>query len=298
LFAHEGAAVVVNDIAEDAGRETVRMIECDGGVALYDGSDIRFTDGVRAVVARTDERFGRLDALVSLANAGESRSVADFDRSGAELGYAVNVLALVEGARFAAPVMERNGGGSIVAVSSIQAVCGTGRSPDYAAAKAAILGATRSMAVELWQRRIRVNALTPTAVTGPAWRVVDELGWDALPEFERRFGSVLRHLPGGVAVDPMGVAYAALFLVSDESSWITGITLPVDAGMHMFHYGVFNGVGECATPKRVARFRRNSNGVSRSGSSRKKGAITPTRLPEDWAGILWSGYYSPGYGNI
>lgn len=251
VFAREGASVVVDDTNEPKGRETVALIEKDGGKAVFTSADVSRTEGVAAAVDFAVETYGRLDVLVSLANAGDSGSVAQFNRANAELCYAVNVLALIEGARLAMPHMTAVGGGSIISLSSIQASRGTGHNPAYAAAKAGIEGAMRSMAVELWQRRIRVNAIAPTGVWGPAWQVVDTLGWDALPEFEEKFAADRRHLPiGGVGVDSMDIAHAALFLASDESRAITGVSLPVDAGWTFIHYNVFHGEPPCETPEK------------------------------------------------
>lgn len=250
IFAKEGAAVVVDDIKEDEGKETVSLIEKAGGRAVFTPADISVSEGLKDAVSCAVDTFGRLDIFVSLANAGNSRSVTEFDRSGAELCYAVNVLALVEGAHYCLPHMKEAGGGSIISISSIQGVRGVGGNPGYAAAKAGIIGAVRSMAVELWQQKIRVNAIYPSGVGGPAWEVIDQLGWEYLSEFEERFGSDMRHLPLIVGIDPIALGYAALFLASGEASYITGVTLPVDGGTSIIHSGVYKGVPPCETPER------------------------------------------------
>ncbi len=254
IFAKEGAAVVVDDIKEEEGKETVSLIEKAGGRAVFTPADISVSEGLKDAVSCAVNTFGRLDIFVSLANAGNSRSVVEFDRSGAELCYAVNVLALIEGAHHCLPHMKEAGGGSIIAISSIQGVRGVGSNPGYAAAKAGIIGAVRSMSVELWQQKIRVNAIYPSGVGGPNWEVIDQLGWEYLPEFEERFGSDMRHIPLIVGIDPIALAYAALFLASDESSYITGVTLPVDAGTSIIHPGVYKGEPPCETPERKGEY--------------------------------------------
>ena len=256
IFAKEGAAVVVNDIKEEAGRETVSLIEKAAGRAVFTPADISVSEGLQEAVSCAVDTFGRLDIFVSLANAGNSRSVAEFDRSEAELCYAVNVLALIEGTHYCLPHMQDAGGGSIIAIGSIQGVRGVGSNPGYAAAKAGIIGATRSMAVELWQYKIRVNVIYPSGVGGPTWQVVDQLGWDYLPEFEERFGADMRHLPIIIGIDPIALGYAALFLASDESNYITGVTLPVDAGTSIIHSGVYRGQPPCETPERKDEYQR------------------------------------------
>jgi len=256
VFAKEGASIVVDDIKEKEGRETVSLIEKAGGRAVFTPADISTSQGLRDAVSCTIDSFGRLDIFVSLANAVQNHSVADFDRSTAERCYAVNVLALIEGAHYCLPHMKKAGGGSIIAVSSIQGVRGTGGNPGYAAAKAGLIGAARSMAVELWQHKIRVNVIYPSGVGGPTWEVIDQLGWDYLPEFEEKFGAEMRHLPLIVGVDPIALGYSALFLASDESSYITGVTLPVDAGTSIMHYDVYKGFPPCETPEQKREYQR------------------------------------------
>jgi len=254
IFAKEGAAVVVDDIKEEEGKETVSLIEKSGGKAVFIPADISCSEGLKNAVACAVDTFGRIDIFISLANAGSSGSVVEFDRSAAELCYAVNVLALIEGAHYCLPHMQAAGGGSIIAVSSIQGVRGTGGNTGYAAAKAGIIGAIRSMAVELWQHKIRANVIYPSGVGGPTWEVIDQLGWEYLPEFEERFGADMRHLPIIVGIDPIALGHAALFLASDESNYITGVTLPVDAGTSIIHSGVYRGFPPCETPEKKGEY--------------------------------------------
>jgi len=250
IFAKEGAAVVVNDIKEEQIAETVSMIKETGGKAAFVPADISTSEALEEVVSFAVGTFGRLDIFVSLANAGSSGSVVDFNRSGAQLCYAVNVLALIEGAHYCLPHMKEAGGGSIIAISSIQGVRGTGGNTGYAAAKAALIGAARSMAVELWPHSIRVNVIYPgTVPTSLRWQVIDHLGWEYLPNFEEEIGSEFRRTPFPT-IDSIALGYAALFLAADESNYITGITLPVDAGTNIAHYGVPAGT----PPYRIERF--------------------------------------------
>lgn len=250
VFAKEGASVVVNDIKEEEGRETVSLIEKSGGKASFIPTDISTSEGLKEVVSFAADTFGRLDVFVSLANAGKSRSVAEFDRSAAELCYAVNVLALIEGTRYCLPHMKAAGGGSVIAVSSIQGVRGTGWNPGYAAAKSGLIGAARCMALELWPHKIRVNVVYPSNVPrSPTWEVIDRLGEEYLPEFEETLGSEMRSIPFPT-IDSIALGYAALFLASDESNYITGTTLPVDAGTSIARYGVRARTPMYDTPER------------------------------------------------
>ena len=253
LFAREGAGVVVADIDEAGGGETVRLIEASGGRACAVAGDVGTTGGLRLSIDAAVETYGRLDIYLSNANAGASDTIARFDRAGAERLLMVNLMALMEGAHYCLPHMQRAGGGAIVATSSVQALVGVPGHPAYGAAKAGILGAVRSMAVELWPSKVRVNAVCPGGVSGHIWTVADELGEQYLPEFEARFGKEMRHLPLPVTVDPAAIAQAALFLSSEEASYITGQHLSVDAGLAMLHYNNFHGPEPLDTPQAKSR---------------------------------------------
>ena len=256
LFAREGAAVVVGDTDETGGGETVRLIEAAGGRACSVAGDVSTTQGLRQSIDGAVETYGRLDMFLSNANSGASGTIAQFDRAGAEKLLMVNLMALMEGAHYCLPHMQQAGGGAIVATSSVQALVGVPGHPAYGAAKAGILGAVRSMAVELWPYKVRVNAVCPGGTGGKTWTVIDELGEEYLPEFEERFGREMRHLPLPVPTDPMAIAQAALFLASDEASYITGQHLSVDAGLGMLRYSVFHGPEPLDTPQ--ARSQRHS----------------------------------------
>ena len=222
IFAREGAQVVVNDINDEGGAETVALIEKSGGEARFVHADISTSEGVRHAVEFTARTYGKVDIYLSNANAGNGGTIQEFDRAGTE-----HILA--------------------VCTSSVQALLGV-QSPAYSAAKAALLGAVRTMAVELWPHKIRVNAICPGGVGGQMWEVVDRLGEEYLPEFEERFGRELRHLPMPVSVDPTAIAHAALYLASEEARFVTGQHLTVDAGLSMIHYGLHSGPPPVETP--------------------------------------------------
>ena len=247
IFAREGALVAVNDIDEEGGEKTVELIEKAGGQARFVHADISTSEGVRHAVNFTAATYGKIDIYLSNAHAGDGGTIQAFDRQGTEQVLAVNLLALLEGAHHCLPEMEKAGEGAIVCTSSVQALLGV-QSPAYSAAKAALLGAVRTMAVELWPHKIRVNAICPGGVRGPLWEVVDRLGEEYLPEFEERFGRELRHLPMPVSVDPMAIAHAALYLSSEEARYVTGQHLSVDAGLAMIHPGIHSGPPPVESP--------------------------------------------------
>jgi NAD(P)-dependent dehydrogenase (short-subunit alcohol dehydrogenase family) len=219
LFAREGASVAIADILEGEGARVASEI---GGEAMFLRLDVsdqaQWRQAMEAVIAR----FGRLDILVN--NAGISGAVPDrmsveyFDRL-----MAVNARGTFLGMTHAIPEMRKRGGGAIVNVSSISGMIGQ---PfvhmGYNGAKAAIHVMTKSAAVQFGQDRIRVNSVHPGLM--PPMRTSVTAADPAVRE------KVLATLPLGRAGEPDEVAYAVLFLASDEASYITGAELAVDGG--------------------------------------------------------------------
>lgn len=222
LFASEGAPVVVADCDETGGAETAALIEESGGEGVFLNMDVTDEESVRSVVGATIERFGRLDVLVNnagivlMAGAVET-TVEDWDRV-----QAVNLRGYFLCSKHAIPQMQRQGGGAIVNIASIGALVGIGAHAAYNASKAGVLGLSRQMAVDYGSNNVRVNCVCPTATDTPLIRGLGTRG-GAL----RAMAALhpLRRLP-----EPIDIAYAALFLASDEARCITGAVLPVDSG--------------------------------------------------------------------
>ena len=221
LFAQEGARVVVADI--DAAAAERVAAELAGAMAVQ--ADVTRDEDTRRMVAVATDASGRLDILVN--NAGVSHwnqkltevSEADFDRV-----YAVNVKSLFWAAKHAVPVMAAQGGGAMVNTASTAGLRPRPGLCWYNGSKGACILITKSMAIELAPLKIRVNALCPVAGETPL--LAHFLGGDT-PENRARFvGSV----PLGRLSTPEDVAYAALYLASDEAEFITGVALEVDGG--------------------------------------------------------------------
>ncbi len=222
-FAAEGATVVAVDIREPRAQETADAIVESGGEAIALGADVARAADVEAMVAAAVDRFGQLDVLYS--NAGtlrpgtaEELSVEDWD-----LVMGVNVRSVFLGAKYAVPAMRAGGGGSIINTASISGLHGDGGAVCYAASKAAVINLTRALSTDHAAEGIRVNAICPgTIETPPVQRMMQDP--EAL-EVNLRAHSI-----GRLGL-PEEIAAAALWLASDESSFVSGEHLVVDGGL-------------------------------------------------------------------
>jgi NAD(P)-dependent dehydrogenase (short-subunit alcohol dehydrogenase family) len=226
LFASEGALVALTDVNDDAGQEAAEEVEAAGGQALFVRADVsneaQAADMVRAAV----DRFGRLDVLYN--NAGvmlaDDGSVDTTDESVWDRTLAINVKGVAFGCKFGIPAMIASGGGSIINVASFVAWLGAATSQTaYTASKGAVVAMTREIAVEYARRGVRCNALCPGPIDTP---LLAELLADPARR-QRRFV----HIPMGRLGRAEELANAALFLASDESSYMTGASLIVDGGI-------------------------------------------------------------------
>lgn len=226
LFAQEGAAVVVADINDEGGQNTVNEIIAAGGKAVYVHADVSKASDCEAMVAAAESNFGKLNILFN--NAGLMHSDDDnamtTEESVWDLTMAVNVKGVFFGCKYGIPAIKRAGGGSIINTASFVALLGAA-TPQlaYTASKGAVLSMTRELAVIHARENIRVNALCP----GP-------LKTELLMKFlntEEKKQRRLVHVPMGRFGEAKEMAYSALFLASDESSYITGTEFMVDGGI-------------------------------------------------------------------
>jgi NAD(P)-dependent dehydrogenase (short-subunit alcohol dehydrogenase family) len=224
LLARHGAKVALLDRARAAAEDTAAMIDKDGGTYLVVEGDVTEKDACAAAVARTVEAWGRLDILVN--NVGTSRvrgTAEDVDLDEGDIGMRVNVTSIVLMTRFAAPAMRQSGGGSIVNIGSITGLHGGHPNLLYPTVKGAIINLTRTLAGQLVKDGIRVNCVAPGFVYTPT---VYSRGLPDGVREARQDSSVLR--TEGTGWD---VGYGVLYLASDEARWVTGIVLPIDAGV-------------------------------------------------------------------
>ncbi len=225
LFAQEGAVVVVADINE-AAKETVELIEKQGGKAAYIRTDVSKASDCENMVAFAEQTFGKLNIIFN--NAGIMHSDDDnaitTEESVWDLTMNINVKGVFFGCKYAIPALRRAGGGSIINTASFVALLGAA-TPQiaYTASKGAVLSMSRELSVIHARENIRVNALCP----GP-------LRTELLMKFlntEEKKQRRLVHIPMGRFGEAKEMAYAALYLASDESSYVTGTEFLVDGGI-------------------------------------------------------------------
>jgi NAD(P)-dependent dehydrogenase (short-subunit alcohol dehydrogenase family) len=222
LFAREGAKVLLVDAERAAAEATQTMIATEGGEAVVFPADITRGDACRAMVEEVVRRWGRLDILDNNVGIGGRGTVVDADEAQWERVMKVNVTSMMLASKHAIPAMARGGGGAIVNISSISALRPRGLTP-YSASKGAVIALTRAMAIDHAPQGIRVNCIAPGPVYTP---MVYAEGMSPELRERRRHAS-----PLGIEGTGWDVGYAALFLVSDEARYITGVVLPVDGGV-------------------------------------------------------------------
>lgn len=221
-FAEEGAKVVVADL-NAKGAERVASEIGDAAIAVT--VDVALRDEIKAMVDAAVQAFGRVDIMVN--NAGfthRNGSLLDVDEDTFDLITAVNMKAIYHSTQLVVPIMEHQGGGSIINTASTAGLRPRPNLTWYNASKGWAITATKSMAVELAPRKIRVNALCPVA--GETGMLASFMGEDT-PEIREKFKSVI---PLGRFSTPLDIANAALWLASDEAEFITGVALEVDGG--------------------------------------------------------------------
>jgi NAD(P)-dependent dehydrogenase (short-subunit alcohol dehydrogenase family) len=232
LFAAEGARIVVAEYAEDAGRETVRLVEEAGGQATFVKVDVSSETDARAMVDHAVKTYGRLDVLYN--NAGimpeADHSVTDTSVEAWDQVMAINVRGVFLGCKYAIPVMVAQGSGSIINISSFVALMGCSNPQDaYTASKGAVLALTKSLAVQFGPKGVRSNAICPGPVETPLlmdWLVKDE---------EAKRIRLARN-PTGRFGKPEEVVYLAMYLASDESRWTNGAQLVIDGGITVNYF--------------------------------------------------------------
>jgi NAD(P)-dependent dehydrogenase (short-subunit alcohol dehydrogenase family) len=219
-LAHEGAKVAIADIAPEAGEQLAADLRSTGSEASYRDLDVTDPAAWREVAAAVEQTHGPIGVLVN--NAGvqmRSFGIEADDEEWAKV-IAVNQQGVFLGMRAVIPSMTENGGGSIVNVASVAALVGLPGSLPYQASKSAVLGLTRGAAVAYGPQRIRVNAICPGLIVTA---MTESASTDAVEAMKAQ-------IPLRREGKPEEISAAVLFLASDESSYITGVALPIDGG--------------------------------------------------------------------
>jgi NAD(P)-dependent dehydrogenase (short-subunit alcohol dehydrogenase family) len=226
LFASEGAAVMCVDVNGESAAETAQLVTDSGGVASFIAADVSQAADCEAMVTATEKEFGRLDVLfnnagIMHADDGDAQSTDD---AVWDLTMDINAKGVFYGCKYGIPAILRSGGGSVINTASFVAVVGAA-TPQiaYTASKGAVLAMTRELAVVHARQGVRVNALCP----GP---LRTKLLMDFLDTEEKRQRRLV-HVPMGRFGEAAEMARAALWLASDDSSYVTGSEFMVDGGL-------------------------------------------------------------------
>ena len=226
LFAREGAKVVLTDVADQAGEEVAAAIRDEGAEAAYVHADVSKSFDAQAMVRFAVDTFGGLTVLYNNAGVFPERdgSVTETPEDVWDLTIDINLKGVYLGCRYGIPAMIESGGGSIVNVASFVALMGAA-TPQiaYTASKGGVLSMTREIAVEFARKGVRANSLCPGPIETP---LLQELLADPARRQRR-----LVHIPMGRFGQAQEIANAALFLASDESSYMTGASLVIDGGI-------------------------------------------------------------------
>ena len=219
LFAREGARVLLVDQTVQSAEETLTAIREDGGEASVFKADVTREQDCKALVDAAVERYGTLHILYNNVGIDGRGDVVETDAEEWDRVMAVNLKSMMLTSKFSVPKMVEGGGGSIINMASIAAMRASGAS--YAASKAGVIALTTSMAVHHGRDNIRVNCIAPGLIHTPMVSPMSE----ETRELRRRSA------PLGTEGTAWDVAWAAVFLASDEARWISGVALPVDAAL-------------------------------------------------------------------
>ncbi|OLC15565.1 MAG: hypothetical protein AUH29_07640 [Candidatus Rokubacteria bacterium 13_1_40CM_69_27] len=225
LFASEGARIVVADLDDKAATETVRLVEVEGGQALAVTGDVAIEADVRRMIEESARRFEAFHVLYHCAGVlwkDRDRSVLETDERWWDRVVAINLKSAFWVTKYGIPHLRRVGGGSVILMGSVSALAGFTRAQDaYTAAKGGLISLTKSLAIQFAKDRIRCNIIHPGIVDTPLQ--APYLTAALRQEFEAG-------IPLGRIADPREIAAVALFLASDDSSYMTGAELVVDGG--------------------------------------------------------------------
>ena len=225
LFAQEGAKVVVADVLDKLGEETVKTINESGGKAVFVHADVSKAEDVKNMVKKAVDTYGRLDIIFNNAGIeGATADTANYPESVFDKVIAINLKGVWLGIKYAVPELLKNGGGSIINTSSVAGLVGFAGLSAYNATKGGIIQLTKTAALEYAKQNIRVNCIAPGVIETP----MVERALKGQPEAKAAF---IQIEPVGRFGKPEEIAKAALFLASDDSSFVTGTVLTVDGGL-------------------------------------------------------------------
>ena len=231
LFAKEGAQIVACDMNSDALKETVSLVQADGGSIMGVPCDVTSGDSVRGVIEAGVKAFGRLNVLYN--NAGifpdDDTSVIETEDAALQRVLDVNLKGVWLACKYGIPELIKAGGGSVINIASFTALMGCTVPQDaYTASKGAVISLTRSLAVQYGPHSVRANAICPGPILTPMM--------EALFASETEKMKRLNRIPLGRFGRPEDVVHAGIYLASDESSWTTGTAFVIDGGITVNYF--------------------------------------------------------------
>ena len=227
LFAQKGAKVVVADIVDQAGQETTDQISATGGEAIFVKTDVSKAADIEMMVQTAVDSFGGLDILFNNAGLTIPAMVTETDEETWDRTIDVNLKGVMLGCKYAIPAMIKRGSGSIINTASMLGLVASPKQAPYCAAKGGVVLLTKQIAIDYARNNIRVNCICPSEVNTPMHRRFIATSPD--PEATKQ--RLLARIPLQRMAEPAEIATTALFLACDDSSYITGVALPVDGGL-------------------------------------------------------------------
>ena len=223
MFAKEGASLVLGDVLEDEGAKLALEISAGGASCVFTPLDVRKTSQSKSAVTKATSAYGRLDVLVNNAGVTSRMNLLDTTEEDWDRVLDINAKGSFLGIKAVIPAMRKSGGGSIVNISSqLGLVGGDFSSPQYQASKGAVRILTKSVAIQYASEGIRCNSVHPAPIE-------TDMTADVRAD-KNRLADMVRRIPMGRYGKPEEVAYAVLYLASNESSFVTGSELVVDGG--------------------------------------------------------------------
>lgn len=223
MFAKEGASLVLGDVLEDEGAKLALEISAGGASCIFTPLDVRKTSQWKSAVTKATSAYGRLDVLVNNAGVTSRMNLLDTTEEDWDRVLDINAKGSFLGIKAVIPAMRKSGGGSIVNISSqLGLVGGDFSSPQYQASKGAVRILTKSVAIQYASEGIRCNSVHPAPIE-------TDMTADVRAD-KNRLADMVRRIPMGRYGKPEEVAYAVLYLASNESSFVTGSELVVDGG--------------------------------------------------------------------
>lgn len=222
VFSQEGAKIVVADYKPEGGEEIVKIIIDAGGQAVFSQTDVSKADQVQAMVKLATEKFGGVDILVNNAGVYLPHDALGMSEEEWQKTLDIDLKGVWLGAKFAIPEMLKKGKGKIINTASIAGFVGFQASAAYCAAKGGVINLTREMALDYAAKKINVNAIAPGVIK-------TAMTTDILKD-EKMAKGMLAQTPIGRFGEPEDIAWAAVYLASDESDFMTGQIIVVDGG--------------------------------------------------------------------